>query len=169
MRRFRAALAVTAAPAICTIPLAAASPASAAELLTNGAFESGALSPWSCSGSTGSVVGTPVHTGTKALHGAATSADDAQCTQTVPVVSGAAYTLTAWVRGNYVFLGVTGGASTWTPSATGWTQLTVTFTASSSSGQVFLPGWYGPGDYYVDDVSLQGQGGSGPTVPGTPG
>ncbi|HEY2793511.1 MAG TPA: glycosyl hydrolase family 18 protein [Micromonosporaceae bacterium] len=167
MRQLRIALAAIVIAAVCAVPLAVAAPASAAELLTNGGFESGSLSPWSCSA--GSVVSTPVHTGTKALHGAATASDDAQCTQTVPVVSGTAYTLTAWVQGNYVFLGVTGGSSTWTPSATGWTQLTVSFTATSSSVQVFLHGWYGTGDYFADDVSLQGQGGTGTTVPGVPG
>ena len=168
MSRLRTALAVTVTALLCTI-LVAATPASAAEVLTNGGFESGSLSPWSCSGGPGSVVTTPVHTGTHALHGAATTSDNAQCTQTVPVVSGTSYTLTAWVRGNYVFLGVTGGASTWTPAATDWTQLTVTFTATSSTAQIFLHGWYGTGDYYADDVSLQGQGGTGTTVPGTPG
>ncbi len=168
MRRLRTALAATVTALLCAI-LVTATPASAAELLTNGGFESGSLSPWSCSGTTGSVVSTPVHTGTKALHGAATASDNAQCTQTVPVVSGTSYTLTAWVEGNYVFLGVTGGASTWTPAAANWSQLTVTFTATSSSVQVFLHGWYGTGDYYADDVSLQGQGGTGTTVPGTPG
>ncbi|MCP2329071.1 chitinase [Hamadaea flava] len=148
---------------------APAAPATGAELLSNGGFETGALSPWSCSGSLGSVVTTPARTGTKALRGAASSSDNANCTQTVSVVSGTSYTLTGWVRGSYVYLGVTGGTSTWTPSATNWTQLTVTFTASSSSVQVFLHGWYGTGDYYADDVSLQGTAGAGvPTVPGTP-
>jgi chitinase len=169
MKWLRIALVATITAMVCAVSLGAAGPANAAELLTNGGFESGTLSPWSCSGSTGSVVSTPVHTGTKALHGAATASDDAQCTQTVPVVSGTSYTLTAWVQGNYVFLGVTGGSSTWTPAAAGWTQLTVTFTATSTTAQIFLHGWYGTGDYYADDVSLQGQGGTGTTVPGTPG
>jgi alpha-tubulin suppressor-like RCC1 family protein len=78
MRRLRTALATTVTALLCAI-LVTAVPASAAEVLTNGGFESGSLSPWSCSGTTGSVVTTPVHTGTKALHGAATTADDAQC------------------------------------------------------------------------------------------
>ncbi|NUT35714.1 MAG: carbohydrate-binding protein [Hamadaea sp.] len=146
-----------------------ATPVAAAELLTNGGFESGALSPWSCTGSLGSVVSAPVRSGTKALRGAASTSDNAKCAQTVPVVPGTSYTLTAWVRGSYVYLGVNGGASTWTPNATSWTQLTVTFTASGSSAQVYLHGWYGTGDYFADDVSLQGQGGTGaPGVPGTP-
>nr|WP_020519628.1 glycoside hydrolase family 18 protein [Catelliglobosispora koreensis] len=146
----------------------AAAPAAAAEVLVNGGFETGTLSPWSCSGSTGSVVSTPVRTGTKALQGAPAGSDNAKCVQSVPVVSGTSYTLSAWVRGSYVYLGVTGGSSTWTPNAANWTQLTLTFTASSSTVQVYLHGWYGTGNYHADDVSLQGQG-TGIQVPGTPG
>lgn len=142
-------------------------PASAAEVLVNGGFESGSLSPWSCSATTGSVVSSPVRTGTKALQGVPTNSDNAQCVETVSVVSGSQYTLSGWVRGSYVYIGVTGGSSTWTPNATDWTQLSVTFTASSSSVQVYLHGWYGTGTYFADDVSLQGAGGT--PVPGTPG
>ncbi len=83
-----------------------------------------------------------------------------------------AYTLEAWVRGNYMYLGVTGGSSTWTPSATDFTKLSVTFTtgANQSSAQIFLHGWYGNGAYYADDVVLDGPGGEPqPGVPGTPG
>src|SRR5689334_19416803 len=124
-------------------------PATAAELLTNPGFETGGLAPWSCSG--GSVASTPVHSGTKALAGAATDSDNAQCTQTVAVQPNSTYTLSAWVRGNYVYLGVTGGASTWTPSATAYTLLSVTFTtaAGQSSAQVYLHGWYAQGTYYA--------------------
>jgi chitinase len=145
----------------------ATAPAGAAELMANGGFESGTLSPWTCSAASGTVVSNPVRTGTKALQGAPAGMDNAQCVQTVSVVSGTQYTLSAWVRGSYVYLGVTGGSSTWTPNATDWTQLTFTFTASSSSIQVYLHGWYGTGDYFADDVSLQGPGGT--PVPGTPG
>jgi hypothetical protein len=135
--------------------------ASAAELLSNPGFETGSLSPWSCSA--GSVVSSPVHSGTKALAGAAGSSDNAQCTQTVAVQPSSSYTLSAWVRGNYVYLGVTGGASTWTPSASGYTQLSLSFTtaAGQTSVQVFLHGWYGQGTYYADDVSLSGAAGPG--------
>jgi chitodextrinase len=136
----------------------------ATNLVTNPGFESG-LSGWTCSG--GSTVTSPVHSGAAALSGAVSNGDTAQCTQNVAVVSGAQYVLTAWVQGNYVYLGVTGGASTWTPSAGGWTQLTVNFTASSSSVQLYLHGWYAQGSYRADDVSLAGPGGT-VTVPPTP-
>jgi chitinase len=167
MSKLRAAICTAATTVLLTTLVAAATPASAAELISNGGFESGALSPWSCTGGLGSVVSSPVRTGTKALRGAASTSDNAQCTQTVSTVAGTSYTLTGWVRGSYVYIGIIGGASTWTPNAADWTQLTVTFTAGSSSVQVFLHGWYGTGDYFADDVSLQGQGGA--SVPGVPG
>src|SRR3954451_19374505 len=127
--------------------LAPATPASAAGLLTNRDFAAGTLPGLSCW--QGSVVSSPVHGGTHALAGAASNSDNAQCTQTVSVVSGTSYTLSAYVQGNYVYLGVTGGVSTWTPGAAGWSLLTTTFTASSSSVQVYLHGWYAQGTYYA--------------------
>jgi hypothetical protein len=151
---------------ITTSALIGVTAASAAELVVNGGLESGSLSPWSCTGGTGSVVSSPVHSGTKALQGAASSSDNAQCTQTIAVVSGSSYTLSGWFRGNYTYIGITGGASTWTPGGTSWTQLSLSFTASSSSVQVYVHGWYGQGTYWADDISLQGAGGSG--VPGAP-
>ena len=146
--------------------------AQAANLLTNPGFEAGSLSGWTCSG--GSVVSSPVRTGGFALNGAVSASDFAQCSQTVAVQPNTAYTLSAWVRGSYVYLGVTGGASTWTPSASGYTQLTVAFTsgASQTSAQIYLHGWYGQPAYQADDVNLDGPGGNpqpgGPGVPGAP-
>jgi hypothetical protein len=136
----------------------------ATNLVTNPGFESG-LAGWSCSG--GSTVGSPVHGGAAALSGAVSNSDTAQCTQNVSVVSGAQYTLSAWVQGSYVYLGVTGGASTWTPGAGGWTQLTVNFTATSGSAQIYLHGWYAQGTYFADDLSLTGPGGPPPPPPST--
>ncbi|HEV2779302.1 MAG TPA: glycoside hydrolase family 18 protein [Actinophytocola sp.] len=148
--------------------LAGATPAAAANLLTNPGFESG-LSGWTCSA--GSVVSSPVRSGSGALAGAASSSDTAQCTQTVPVVPNTTYAVSAWVRGNYVYLGITGGPQTWTPSATAYTQLSLSFTsgANQTSAQLFLHGWYGQGTYHADDVSLDGPGGGTPGAPGTPG
>jgi hypothetical protein len=138
-----------------------AQPAQAAtNLMANPGFETGTLSGWSCGQA--SVVGSPVHGGSFALSGAATASDIAQCTQTVAVQPNSAYTLSAWVRGNYVFLGVTGGASTFTAAAAGYTQLTVSFStgAGVTSTQVLLHGWYAQGTYTADDVSLTGPGGT---------
>jgi chitinase len=132
----------------------------AANLLTNPGFESGSLSGWSCTGSGSGAVTTPVHSGSYALNGNATASDTAQCTQTVAVQPSTAYTLTGWVRGSYVYLGITGGASTWV-SGTAYSKLTVPFTtaAGQTSVQVFIHGWYGTGAYNADDISLDGPGG----------
>jgi len=142
--------------------------ASAANQLANPGFESG-LSGWTCSG--GSVVSSPVHSGGGALAGAVSASDIAQCTQTVAVVPSTTYSVSAWVRGNYVYLGITNGPSTWTPSATGYSQLSLSFTtaAGQTSAQLFLHGWYAQGTYNADDVVLDGAGGGPPGNPGAPG
>ncbi|MCX5372107.1 carbohydrate binding domain-containing protein [Streptomyces sp. NBC_00103] len=148
--------------------------AQAANILTNPGLESGALSPWSCTGNLGSVVSSPTHGGSKALAGAVSSSDIAKCGQTVPVQPNTTYALTGWVRGSYVYLGVDGGASTWTSSPSAYSQLSVSFTtgASQTSATIYVHGWYAQGTYYADDISLDGPGGGGgsdtqaPTAPG---
>ncbi|TQK43367.1 fibronectin type III domain protein [Streptomyces sp. SLBN-118] len=153
--------------------LAVPGTAQAANLLSNPGFETGSLSGWSCTGGLGSVVSSPVHSGTKALAGAVSASDNAQCTQTVAVQPNTAYTLSGWVRGSYVYLGVTGGTSTWTPSATAYTKLSVSFTtgASQTTAEIYVHGWYAQGTYNADDISLDGPGGGGggdtqaPTAP----
>lgn len=160
-------LALLAILAVIASLFTATTPAGAANILTNPGFESG-LSGWTCTA--GSVVSSPVHSGSGALAGAASSSDNAKCTQTVTVVPNTAYSVSAWVRGNYVHLGITNGPLTWTPSATGYTQLSLSFTsaAGQTSAQLFLHGWFGQGTYNADDVVLDGPGG-GPTNPGVPG
>ncbi|MFF5183509.1 carbohydrate binding domain-containing protein [Streptomyces sp. NPDC000345] len=137
--------------------------AQAANVLTNPGFESGAPSPWSCTGNLGSVVSSPVHGGSKSLAGAVSSSDNARCSQTVSVQPNTAYTLSGWVRGSYVYLGVDGGASTWTSSTSAYSPLSVSFTtgASQTSATVYVHGWYAQGTYYADDISLDGPGGGG--------
>ncbi|MET9132509.1 carbohydrate binding domain-containing protein [Streptomyces antibioticus] len=145
--------------------------AQAANVLSNPGFESGSLSPWSCSGNLGSVVSSPVHGGTKALAGAVSSSDIAKCSQTVSVQPNTAYTLSGWVRGSYVYLGVDGGASTWTTSPSAYSRLSVSFTtgASQTSATIHVHGWYAQGTYQADDISLDGPGGGTDTqAPTTP-
>ncbi|MEU6809823.1 carbohydrate binding domain-containing protein [Streptomyces sp. NPDC046831] len=146
--------------------------AHAANVLTNPGFESGGLSPWSCTGNLGSVVSSPAHSGSKALAGAVSSSDIAQCGQTVAVQPNTTYRLSGWVRGSYVYLGVNGGPSTWTSSPSAYSQLSVSFTtgATQTSATVYVHGWYAQGTYYADDISLDGPGGGGsdtqaPTAP----
>lgn len=57
------------------------------------------------------------------------------------------YTVSAWVRGGYAYLGASGtgttDVSTWTPDTTDWKQLTTTFTtgASTTSVTLYPHGW----------------------------
>ena len=77
------------------------------------------------------------------------------------------------MRGSYVYLGVDGGASTWTHVPSAYSQLSVSFTtgASQTSAKIYVHGWYAQGTYYADDISLDGPGGGGgsdtqaPTAP----
>ncbi|AJE43490.1 carbohydrate binding domain-containing protein [Streptomyces nodosus] len=177
LRRTRRALLALVGSAALALAGAVALPgtAAAANILSNPGFETGGLSPWSCTGNLGSIVSSPVHGGSKALAGAVSSSDNAQCGQTVPVQPNTAYTLSGWVRGSYVYLGVDGGASTWTSSPSAYSQLSVSFTtgASQTSATIYVHGWYAQGTYYADDISLDGPGGGGggsdtqaPTAPG---
>jgi len=148
--------------------------------VANPGFESG-LSGWSC-GATGSAVGGHAHSGTSALAGAANNSDNAKCTQTVTVAPNTRYTLSAYVNGAYVYIGVsgtgTGDVSMWTPGTGGaYQQLSTSFTTGSAtrSVTVYVHGWYAQGTYYADDFALPGPGGGptpGPTAttnPPTPG
>ncbi|MBF6064074.1 carbohydrate binding domain-containing protein [Nocardia terpenica] len=129
--------------------------------LANGDFETGALTPWTCDGNLGSVVTNPVRGGKYALAGAASSSDNAQCSQQVTVRPNHTYTLSAWLNGNYVYLGVnntgTTDASTWSATTNGaYQQVSTKFStgASTTTVTVWVHGWYGQGTYYVDDVTL---------------
>jgi len=154
------------------ILLPGVSAAAGSNLVNNPGFETGSTSGWSC-GSTTSVVTSPVHSGSYALSGTPAGQDDAQCTQTISVQPSSAYSLSAWVDGSYVYLGVTGtgttDVNTWTPGTSGYSQLSTSFTtgASTTTVSIYLHGWYGQPTYYADDVSLTGPGGTGqaPSAP----
>ncbi|MBR7675580.1 glycoside hydrolase family 18 protein [Streptomyces daliensis] len=144
----------------------------------NAGFESG-LSSWACSGGSGSTVTSPVHGGTSALKATPSGQDNAKCAQTVTVKPGSTYTLSAWVQGEYAYLGASGtgttDVSTWTPGGGTWQQLRTTFTtgANTKAVTVYTHGWYGQGAYYADDLTVMGPDGGGggdpePGIPGTP-
>ncbi|WP_407287996.1 chitinase [Streptomyces sp. BP-8] len=169
-------LAVAAAAAASTTASAAPAPSpttSAADVnvAKNAGYESG-LSNWTCSAGGGSTVTSPVHSGTAALKATPTTSDNARCSQTVAVKPNATYRLSAYVQGSYVYLGASGtgttDVSTWTPSATGWQELSTTFTTgpSTTSVTVYTHGWYGQPAYHADDFSVLGPDGGGGTDPG---
>ncbi|MFC9533414.1 chitinase [Streptomyces sp. NPDC056975] len=165
-RWIKGALAVTAAAALGVTALATTAQAADINVAKNAGFESD-LSNWTCSAGTGSVVGSPVHGGAKALKGTPTAQDTAQCSQAVAVKPNSTYTLSSWVQGSYVYLGASGtgttDVSTWTPVSSGWQQLSTTFTtgANTTSVTVYTHGWYGQSAYYADDVSVLGPDGGG--------
>ncbi|MER5650631.1 glycosyl hydrolase family 18 protein [Streptosporangium sp. NPDC002524] len=145
----------------------AASPAHAANIAVNPGFESG-LTGWTCTASSGATaVSSPVRSGTRALQATPAGSDTARCQQTVSVRPSSAYTLSAWVRGGYVFLGATGTGgtdpSTWTSSPSSYAQLSTSFTtgASTTSVTIYVNSWYGQGAYQADDVVLDGAPGQG--------
>ncbi|MFD5120650.1 chitinase [Streptomyces sp. NPDC058385] len=165
-RWIKGALAVTAATALGVTALATTAQAADINVAKNAGFESD-LSNWTCSAGTGSVVGSPVHGGAKALKGTPTAQDTAQCSQAVAVKPNSTYTLSSWVQGSYVYLGASGtgttDVSTWTPGSSAWQQLSTTFTtgANTTSVNVYTHGWYGQSAYYADDVSVLGPDGGG--------
>ncbi|MEV6055392.1 carbohydrate binding domain-containing protein [Streptomyces sp. NPDC052107] len=123
--------------------------------LTNAGFETGGLSPWTCTGGS-TVVSSPAHSGSHALQVTPSSSSTGECDQTVTLSPNHSYTLTGWVQGPYAYLGVSGGAtaSTWSNS-TSWNQLTVNFTTGSSGTvTVYVHGWYGQSDVHADDFTL---------------
>jgi chitodextrinase len=146
----------------------------AANLVTNPGFESG-LTGWTCSATSGgTAVTSPVHSGSQSLVATPAGQDTARCQQTVRVLPSSAYSLSAWVRGNYVFLGATGTGGTdpqtWAAPGATWTQISTSFTtsASTTSVTIYVNGWYGQGAYYADDIVLDGPGGTPPPPDTTP-
>ncbi|MEU4669596.1 glycoside hydrolase family 18 protein [Amycolatopsis sp. NPDC023774] len=168
MRRSRLSLLLAAFAVALGGLVAVPGSAGAANLLVNPGFDAGSTAGWKCA-SGAATVASPVRSGAGALAVTASAADTGQCSQTVSVRPNTTYAVEAWVRGNPVYLGVTGGPSTWVGSGD-YTRLALSFTtgASQTSAQLYLHGWYGGGTYYADDVSLDGPGGGTPGAPSAP-
>ena len=103
-----AALAGVATAAIMVVPNAYA----AVNLLANPGFESGSLSGWSCTAGTAVVTARPAPARTR---WPVRRARPTPAARTHRVPANTQLTLSAYVRGSYVFIGVD-GASTWTPA-----------------------------------------------------
>lgn len=171
MRRPRSIVVLVAAAAALFAGLLSAAPAQAANLLADPGFESGTTAPWACESA--QIVGSPVRSGSGALQSAGGNSSTGRCALTVAVQPSSSYALSAWVRGSYVYIGATGHGQTWTASPSTYTQLSTSFTtgASQTSVEIYFHSWYGQGDYWVDDVMLDGApgDGGGSDVPGAPG
>jgi chitinase len=137
----------------------------ATNLVNNPGFEAGNLSGWNCD-PTNVVVTSPVHSGSYALQLSPTSSTTGQCSQTLSVQPNTAYTLSAYVNGSYVYIGVNEYSTTWTNSSS-YTQLAYPFTtgASTTSVTIYVHDWYAQANAYVDDVTLTGPAGSATATP----
>ncbi|MFJ9459954.1 polysaccharide deacetylase family protein [Kitasatospora sp. NPDC101447] len=153
---------------------AAGATAATVNLATNPGFEVpapnladwGSISGWNCTGgpAEAAVTTTAPHSGASALTVTPADADSTgECVQTVAVRPDTTYTASAWVRGDFVHLGVTGTGRdlppAWTESTGGgWQRLTTRFTTgpAARSVRLYVHGWYQQGPFSVDDVRVDG-------------
>ncbi|MFI2606783.1 polysaccharide deacetylase family protein [Kitasatospora sp. NPDC018619] len=163
-----------AAPTGPAAPTATAPTAPTVDLATNPGFEApspdladrGSIPGWSCTGGPAEAAVTTAapHTGTSALTVTPASADSTgECAQTVAVRPDTTYTASAWVRGDFVYLGATGTGRDVAPSWTattggGWQRLSTRFTTgpNARSVRLYVHGWYQQGPFSVDDVRVDG-------------
>ncbi|WP_018683090.1 glycosyl hydrolase family 18 protein [Actinokineospora enzanensis] len=123
--------------------------------VTNGDFETGSLAPWTAVDGT-TVVNSGAHAGTYALSVGASGSSTGEASQNVTLQPNKAYTLKAWVKGNYAYIGVRGGAtaSTWTLGSD-WQQVSIPFTTGANGAvTIYVHGWYGQGTVFADDFTI---------------
>lgn len=125
------------------------------QLLANPGFETGTLSPWTC-GSSGSVVTSPVHSGSYAAQITSTASQTGECDQSVQLSPNTSYTLSGFIQGNGAWFGVKGDATmSQLDSLNGWLQISMPFTTGSTGAvTVYVEGLSGGGNAYADDLSL---------------
>ncbi|MFE2726145.1 carbohydrate binding domain-containing protein [Kitasatospora sp. NPDC059327] len=128
------------------------------ELIVNGRFDSYPWI-WGCESTTSRSTVPHEHY----MTGRPTAESYAGCTQRVRVQPNSSYTLSASVRGPYVFVGVTGTvtgtAATWSHTSD-WNDLSVRITTGPATTDltVYVHGWYGQDPYSVRTVSFTGPG-----------
>jgi hypothetical protein len=119
----------------------------------NADFETGGTGGWQCTGDA-SVTTSPAHGGSHALKLTSGNYDLAQCQQEIAVQAGKTYTLTAYLQGNYAFIGTTANGVNWASNSS-YGSVTWKFVAQANTVTIYVHGWYGQGPIYVDDVVLQ--------------
>jgi hypothetical protein len=148
--------------------LALSAPCGAAELVTNGGFETGNFSSWTVTPATqGSVlvVTTAPHTGVYAAAFGATRSQDDSISQTLATVSGQSYSISFWLAHPYtttandfhVFWGGNQVFSTNGAANFGYTQFSTTQTAGTGPTVITFSGLENLAWFYLDDVSVTGQ------------
>lgn len=153
-------------------------PCGAAQLVTNGGFETGDFTGWSASGSFLGVDGNP-HSGASAAYVGSLTLNDS-LSQTLATVAGQSYSVSFWLSnvggGTNAFsaswggTSLIGGAIPGLPlvnsAAFGYTDYTFTETAPTSSTVIAFSGGSVPSYFYLDDVSVIGPApGPVPSVP----
>lgn len=173
--RAAGAMKVCAAIALTGAALTVAAPANAAELVSNGGFETGDFSSWTqfdnttFTGVAGPVSGTAPHSGAfQAFFGAVGSTGG--ITQTLNTVAGTTYSISVWAAnlsdgtpnfGSISFDGNVLGSLTNAPDF-GYTNYTFSAVASSAQTALTFTFRHDPSYYLLDDVSVSGLAGGVP-------
>jgi hypothetical protein len=159
--------ALMAGSAMALVASAAAVSASAAELVTNGGFETGTLSGWTGGGSFTGVQcpgpGPGVHGGNCSLFDGNIGSTDA-LSQVVATVAGQTYDYSFWLQSDggtpnaftFSLGGVTLVTLTNAPASSGFTHFTGSVVAASSNASLTFGFRDDPGFWFLDDVSLTG-------------